>query len=56
MTKITMSEEDLEQAAIDGVWYPVCPYCEAYTLAEPDAQLVYCANCDQLIEVDNPYV
>jgi len=56
MDKITMSEEDLEQAANEGVWYPLCPNCETHTPAEPDAEMVYCIHCDQLIEIENPYV
>ena len=55
MEKVTMSEEDLERAVIDGVWYPLCPNCETHLPAEPDAQLVSCIHCDQLIEIDNPF-
>ena len=56
MEKITMSEEDLERASTDGVWYPLCPNCETHTPAEPDAEMVYCIHCDQLIEIENPCV
>jgi hypothetical protein len=56
MEKVTMSEDDLAQVSIQGVWYPLCPHCDMETPAEPDAQIVYCIHCDQLIEIDNPYV
>ena len=55
MPTITMSESDLARAEVTGVWYPLCPFCAQETPAEPDAQLVYCIHCDQLIEIENPY-
>lgn len=55
MPTVTISEEDLEQAASEGVWWPLCPHCETHIPAELDAQLVYCIHCDQLIEIDNPF-
>ena len=56
MANVTMFVTDLEHAALDNVWYPVCPNCGNETPAEPDAQCVYCVNCDAGIEIDNPYL
>ena len=56
MSKVTMSVKDLEQVAVDSVWYPVCPNCGNETPAEPDAQFVYCIVCNTRIEIDNPYL
>jgi hypothetical protein len=53
--KITMSEDDLERASSEGVWWPLCPHCEMFTPAAPDAQLITCIHCDQLIEIDTPF-
>lgn len=51
----TMSQEDLESAVMDGLWYPTCPYCGASTSAEPDAEETYCDACDQRFKIINPY-
>jgi len=39
-------EHDYEEAAEDGIWHPICPYCGLPTPAEPDADSVVCINCD----------
>jgi hypothetical protein len=52
MEKITMSEYDLTRASREGVWWPLCPNCETPIPAAPDAALVYCIHCDQLIEIE----
>ena len=50
-----MTEGDLEQAVMDGIWYPKCPYCGENTSAEPDASYIYCDNCEQRFKIINPY-
>ncbi len=55
MATVQMSEGDLARAVTAGVWYPVCPTCQEKTPAEQDAQVVYCINCDQRIEIAKPY-
>ena len=51
----TMNEKDLEKAALEGVWYPICPHCKASTPAEPDADKIYCQSCDREFRISNPY-
>ena len=50
-----MTEEDLEDAALEGVWYPLCPYCGMQTPAEPDADDIVCTSCDKRFKIDNPW-
>ena len=52
---VTMTEEDLEAATMEDMWYPVCPYCSAETPAEPDATAVYCQACDRRFKIENPF-
>jgi len=52
---VTMTEDDLETATFEDVWYPVCPYCGAATPAEPDAHAVYCQACNRRFKIINPF-
>lgn len=52
---VTMTKENFETAAMEGVWYPTCPYCGAETPAEPDAHNVYCQACSRRFEIINPF-
>lgn len=52
---VTMTEGDLEQAVIDGLWYPTCPHCGQTTSAEPDATFIYCDACGKRFRIINPY-
>jgi len=52
---VTMSEDDLQSAVMDGLWEPTCPYCGASTAAEPDAEYIYCDACGRRFRVINPY-
>lgn len=53
--RVIMTEEDLEAAALEDVWYPKCPYCGAETPAEPDAHYVYCQACNRRFKILNPF-
>jgi len=44
---VAPDEKDFESAALEGVWYPECPFCGSPTPAEPDAQAVFCQDCDK---------
>ncbi|GAJ12055.1 unnamed protein product, partial [marine sediment metagenome] len=52
---VTMTQDDLETATFESVWYPTCPYCGAETSAEPDAHAVYCEACSRRFEIINPF-
>lgn len=51
--RVRFSLEMLEQAAIDSVIYPECPYCGEETPAEPDARDCVCVVCDKRFVIDN---
>lgn len=52
---VTMTEDDLETATLEDLWYPICPYCGAETPAEPDAHAVYCQACNRRFKIINPF-
>ena len=52
---VTMSEEQLEQATMEDMWYPTCPYCGAETPAEPDATSIYCQSCNRRFKISNVF-
>ena len=52
---VTMNERQLEEAAMEGLWIFECPYCSCDVEAEPDADMVYCGECDKKVEIVNPY-
>ncbi len=47
MQRVVMTEEDVGEAAMEGIWYPKCPYCGLDTPAEPDADYIVCNSCDK---------
>jgi len=53
---VTVTEDQLGQAAMEGVMQLECPYCYSETPAEPDAQAVYCQICNRRFMIDNPYI
>lgn len=53
--RVRFTLEMLRQAAENSVIYPVCPYCELLTPAEPDAEDIFCVNCEKRFEIDNPF-
>lgn len=55
MKYVRFTLEMLQQAAEDSVIYPVCPYCQEETPAEPDAEDAVCINCDKRFGIDNPF-
>lgn len=50
---VTMDLEDLEEATMDGVWYPICPYCGEDTPAEPDAHSIHCNGCNNSFKINS---
>ncbi len=54
--KIVVTDDNLAEAATEGVMSLVCPYCGCSLLAEPDAEYVYCDECDAEIKVVNYYI
>jgi len=53
---VTVTEDQLGQAAMEGVMQLECPYCHSETPAEPDAEAVYCLVCNRRFKIDNPYI
>lgn len=53
---VAVTEDQLGQAAMEGVMQLTCPYCGSETPAEPDADHVYCLVCDRRFKIDNPYI
>jgi len=51
--RVAPTEEDYRDAAYDGVWYPVCPYCGVPTPAEPDADKVCCQSCGKKFKLES---
>jgi len=44
---VEMTELDAQDAAMDGVWYPICPFCDEPTFAGPDTEVVVCVHCEK---------
>lgn len=53
---VTVTEDQLGQAAVEGVMQLECPYCGSKTPAEPDADAVVCLVCDKRFKIDNLYI
>lgn len=53
---VTVTEDQLGQAAMEGVMQLECPYCHSETPAEPDADYIYCLVCNKRFKIDNPYI
>ena len=51
---VGMTESNLEEAELEGLWHPKCPYCGERTPAEVDAEGVSCRSCNQYFNIDNP--
>jgi hypothetical protein len=52
---VLMSEDDLEEAVLNSIWYPACPSCKSETPAEPDARQVVCQTCELEFDIHNLY-
>jgi len=53
--RVAVGEEQLRQAALEGVMEFECPTCGAIVLAEPDARKSVCQECDSTLKITNPY-
>ena len=54
--KIVVDETQLEEAISDGVMHLNCPKCGCALVAEPDADSVWCEECDESIDIVNYWI
>lgn len=52
---VRITPQGLHDAIVGEGWNPNCPYCGSPTPVEPDADYVYCQDCNQRFKIINPY-